>query len=84
VVDAYTRDIEHRVPIHPEHAESVLDQVAADDAVFTVETGMCNVWAARYITRTAGDASSDHFCTARWPTRSRTPSARSSHIRIAR
>jgi len=50
VVDAYTRDIEHRVPIHPEHAESVLDQVAADDAVFTVETGMCNVWAARYIT----------------------------------
>src|SRR5699024_8400675 len=23
---------------------------AADDAVFTVDTGMCNVWAARYVT----------------------------------
>jgi pyruvate dehydrogenase (quinone) len=50
VVDAYTRDIEHHVPIHPEHAASILDEMAADDAVFTVDTGMCNVWAARYIT----------------------------------
>jgi pyruvate dehydrogenase (quinone) len=50
VVDAYTHDIEHRVPIHPEYAATLLDEVAADDAVFTVDTGMCNVWAARYIT----------------------------------
>jgi pyruvate dehydrogenase (quinone) len=50
VVDAYTRDVEHRVPIHPEYAASILDDVAGDDAVFTVDTGMCNVWAARYIT----------------------------------
>ena len=50
VVDAYTRDIEHHVPIHPEYAASILDELAADDAVFTVDTGMCNVWAARYIT----------------------------------
>jgi pyruvate dehydrogenase (quinone) len=50
VVDAYTRGVEHRVPIHPEYAASLLDEVAADDAVFTVDTGMCNVWAARYIT----------------------------------
>jgi pyruvate dehydrogenase (quinone) len=50
VVDAYTHDVEHRVPIHPEYAASVLDDVAADDAVFTVDTGMCNVWAARYVT----------------------------------
>jgi len=27
-----------------------LDEEASDDAVFTVDTGMCNVWAARYIT----------------------------------
>src|ERR671928_175709 len=27
-----------------------VDEVAADDAVFTVDTGMCNVWAARYLT----------------------------------
>jgi pyruvate dehydrogenase (quinone) len=50
VVDAYTHDVEHRVPIHPEYAATLLDDVAADDAVFTVDTGMCNVWAARYIT----------------------------------
>ena len=50
VVDAYARDIEHHVPIHPEYAARVLDELAADDAVFTVDTGMCNVWAARYLT----------------------------------
>jgi pyruvate dehydrogenase (quinone) len=50
VVNAYTRDIEQHVPIHPEYAASILDELAADDAVFTVDTGMCNVWAARYIT----------------------------------
>jgi pyruvate dehydrogenase (quinone) len=50
VVGAYTRDIEHHIPIHPEYAAQILDELAADDAVFTVDTGMCNVWAARYIT----------------------------------
>ncbi|MER7130273.1 pyruvate dehydrogenase [Streptosporangium saharense] len=50
VVDAYTRDIEHHVPIHPEYVADVLDELADDDAIFTVDTGMCNVWAARYLT----------------------------------
>jgi len=50
VVDAYTRQIEDHVPIHPEYAAKILDEVASDDAVFTVDTGMCNVWAARYLT----------------------------------
>ncbi len=50
VVDAYARDIDRHVPVHPEYAASVLDEVATDDAIFTVDTGMCNVWAARYIT----------------------------------
>ncbi len=50
VVDAYAHDIDRRVPIHPEYAASILDEVADDDAVFTVDTGMCNVWAARYLT----------------------------------
>ncbi|MEV7008287.1 pyruvate dehydrogenase [Streptosporangium sp. NPDC051022] len=50
VVDAYTRDIEHHVPIHPEYVASLVDELADDDAVFTVDTGMCNVWAARYLT----------------------------------
>ncbi|MFF7359627.1 pyruvate dehydrogenase [Streptomyces sp. NPDC008125] len=49
-VGAYTRNVESFTPIHPEYVASVLDEVAADDAVFTVDTGMCCVWAARYIT----------------------------------
>ena len=50
VVSTYTHGIEHRLPIHPEFAAKLLDQVASEDAVFTVDTGMNNVWAARYIT----------------------------------
>jgi pyruvate dehydrogenase (quinone) len=50
VVKAYTRKVDKHVPIHPEYVAAVLDEVADDDAVFTVDTGMCNVWAARYIT----------------------------------
>jgi len=50
VVGAYTRNVEKHTPIHPEYAAVMLDETAADDAVFTVDTGMNNVWAARYIT----------------------------------
>lgn len=50
VVKAYTRNVEKHTPIHPEYVASVLDEEAADDAVFSVDTGMCNVWAARYLT----------------------------------
>ncbi|GAA1345942.1 pyruvate dehydrogenase [Arthrobacter roseus] len=48
-VGAYTRKAEKLTPIHPEYAASLLDQVADDDAIFTADTGMCNVWTARYI-----------------------------------
>ncbi|MEV5376577.1 pyruvate dehydrogenase [Streptomyces nondiastaticus] len=50
VVKAYTRKVEKHTPIHPEYVASVLDEEADDDAVFTVDTGMNNVWAARYLT----------------------------------
>jgi pyruvate dehydrogenase (quinone) len=50
VVEAYTSDVSQRTPIHPEYAASLVDEVAASDAVFTVDTGMGNVWAARYLT----------------------------------
>jgi pyruvate dehydrogenase (quinone) len=49
VVGAYTRKAEDLIPIHPEYAASVLNEIADDDAVFTTDTGMCNVWTARYI-----------------------------------
>ena len=50
VVETYATDTAQRTPIHPEYAASVVDDVAADDAVFTVDTGMGNVWASRYLT----------------------------------
>ena len=49
VVGAYTHDVSQLVPIHPEYVASVLDEEAADDAVFTADTGMCCSWIARYI-----------------------------------
>ncbi len=51
-VGAYTRSADTLVPIHPEYAASILDEVADDDAIFTTDTGMCNVWTARYINPT--------------------------------
>ena len=50
VVEAYTSKVEKHRPIHPEYVASLIDELAAEDAVFTVDTGMCNVWAARYLT----------------------------------
>jgi pyruvate dehydrogenase (quinone) len=50
VVSAYTKNVEKMKPIHPEFVAATLDELADDDAVFTVDTGMCNVWGARYIT----------------------------------
>ncbi|TCK21760.1 pyruvate dehydrogenase [Pseudonocardia endophytica] len=52
VVDAYTSKVEEHTPVHPEFVADVLDDELADDAVVTVDTGMCNVWAARYISPT--------------------------------
>ncbi|ATG56099.1 ubiquinone-dependent pyruvate dehydrogenase [Brachybacterium ginsengisoli] len=50
VVAAYTKKVERMTPIHPEFVAATLDDLADEDAVFTVDTGMCNVWGARYIT----------------------------------
>ena len=50
VVAAYTSSVEDTRPIHPEYAAAVLDDELADGAIVTVDTGMCNVWAARYLT----------------------------------
>ena len=48
-IGAYTRNAEHMKPIHPEYAAHILNEVASKDAIFTADTGMCNVWTARYI-----------------------------------
>src|SRR5699024_2458258 len=44
VIDAYTSNIEKMTPLHPEYVADVIDEEASQDAVFTVDTGMCNVW----------------------------------------
>lgn len=38
--------------IQPEYVMSVVDELAAKDAIFTVDTGMTCVWGARYLTAT--------------------------------
>ncbi|MFT8396021.1 pyruvate dehydrogenase [Propionibacterium sp.] len=48
-VGAYTRKAENLRPIHPEYVAHLLNELADRDAVFTADTGMCNVWTARYI-----------------------------------
>jgi len=41
-------------PLAPEYVTTVLNEVAEDDAIFTVDTGMSAVWAARYLHMTRG------------------------------
>jgi pyruvate dehydrogenase (quinone) len=38
-----------RTPIHPQYVAKVLDELAAEDAVFTCDVGTPTVWAARYL-----------------------------------
>ena len=37
-------------PIHPQYVAHVLDQFAAEDAIFTCDVGTPTIWAARYLT----------------------------------
>lgn len=37
-------------PIHPQYVAKVLNEVAAEDAIFTVDVGTPVIWAARYLT----------------------------------
>ncbi|WP_431200467.1 thiamine pyrophosphate-dependent enzyme [Mucilaginibacter sp. P19] len=46
----YVNDKGKTDAIHPEAVAFIMDKLATDDAVFTVDTGMCCVWGARYIT----------------------------------
>jgi pyruvate dehydrogenase (quinone) len=46
------KGIAGRRPIHPEYLTAMVSELAADDAIFTVDVGMCTVWAARYLQMT--------------------------------
>jgi len=39
-----------RKPIHPQYVARTIDELAADDAVFTCDVGTPTIWAARYLT----------------------------------
>jgi pyruvate dehydrogenase (quinone) len=39
-----------RRPIHPQYVARVLDEVAAEDAIFSCDVGTPTIWAARYLT----------------------------------
>ncbi len=47
--DVYVKQGHQRRPIHPEYVAATLSELASDDAVFTADTGMPTVWAARYL-----------------------------------
>ena len=51
-MQTYVNDTGENENIHPEFVASLIDQIAADDAIFTVDTGMSCVWGARYINAT--------------------------------
>src|SRR5882724_5110239 len=48
----YVKDKGKKQAIHPEAVAHQLDKLATQDAIFTVDTGMCCVWGARYIQST--------------------------------
>ncbi|WP_316838024.1 thiamine pyrophosphate-dependent enzyme [Pedobacter nutrimenti] len=48
----YVEDNGKKEAIHPEFVASLINELANRDAIFTVDTGMCCVWGARYIEAT--------------------------------
>ena len=51
-LNVYVNHIPKRTPMHPEPVAAALSEIAAPDAIFTADTGMCNVWSSRYIRST--------------------------------
>ncbi|WP_454802052.1 thiamine pyrophosphate-dependent enzyme [Mucilaginibacter phyllosphaerae] len=51
-LQVYVTDKGKQHAIHPEAVAACLDKLATKDAIFTVDTGMCCVWGARYIQAT--------------------------------
>ncbi|MCC8409667.1 thiamine pyrophosphate-dependent enzyme [Mucilaginibacter sp. UR6-1] len=48
----YVEDTGDTDKIHPEYVSHCIDELADDDTIFTVDTGMSCVWGARYINAT--------------------------------
>ncbi|MBD0776827.1 ubiquinone-dependent pyruvate dehydrogenase [Maribacter sp. ANRC-HE7] len=48
-LNVYVKDAGTENHISPEYVASTIDEMANNDTIFTVDTGMCCVWGARYI-----------------------------------
>ncbi|MXV52711.1 ubiquinone-dependent pyruvate dehydrogenase [Pedobacter sp. HMF7647] len=48
----YVDDHGEKDIIHPEYVAAMIDKYATNDAIFTVDTGMCCVWGARHLNAT--------------------------------
>ena len=51
-LQTYVDDKGSKHNISPEYVAHTINKLATDDAIFTVDTGMCCVWGARYIKAT--------------------------------
>ncbi len=49
IYESYVEEKGSEQNIHPEYVAYLVDRLADDDAIFTVDTGMSAVWAARYL-----------------------------------
>lgn len=49
-LDTYVKDSGAKDTIQPEFVAHTINKLVSDNAIFTMDTGMCCVWAARYIT----------------------------------
>ena len=49
-LDDLARPSDPGKPIHPQYLTSIVDEIADEDAVFTVDVGTPTLWAARYLT----------------------------------
>ncbi|NCO73408.1 MULTISPECIES: thiamine pyrophosphate-dependent enzyme [Shewanella] len=49
IYESYVEEKGSEKNIHPEYVAHLVDKLADDDAIFTVDTGMSAVWAARYL-----------------------------------
>ncbi|WP_126246464.1 thiamine pyrophosphate-dependent enzyme [Chitinophaga rhizosphaerae] len=52
-LQSYVKDAGDENKIHPEYVAATINEKAPHDAIFTVDTGMTCVWAARYLDATA-------------------------------
>lgn len=51
-LNTYVKDHGTENKIHPEYVMSIVNDLAKEDAIFTVDTGMTCVWGARYLQAT--------------------------------